>query len=394
MPVPLAALKPVESPRDLIVFDTHPIQYRSPLFRELSKTLTGFKVYFFDSQFNGKRWWFHEVGKIPQQTWNIELNSGFENTTLHLHSLSLLKRFQYLTQVVSSERPRALLLFGYYLPEHWWLLKICNQRKIPVLYIGETFSDSLGFRGWIKKRFTKYWTARVHRIISIGTKNESYYKNLGIPDTKVISGKYCIDPKFFTLSKEQSADTRRDWRNKIKVPDNGTVFLFVGRLFDRKRPQDVLELQRRLQDEEKAYLVIIGNGELEGSVRQSVSRLKRCIYLGFQDQNQTKQAYHGCDVLLVPSQYETWGLVINEAFSCGRPAIVTDKCGAAEDLVLNEETGFVYPVGDLDKLEHSCRRLLSDPDLLSKLEKNALERVQEFTPSHFANAIVRACLDR
>ncbi len=70
--------------------------------------------------------------------------------------------------------------------------------------------------------------------------------------------------------------------------------------------------------------------------------------------------------LILPSDHgETWGLVVNEAFACSLPAIVSDQVGCAADLVHDEQTGYVFPFGDWDKLS----RLLSEirADKLTRL---------------------------
>jgi len=72
---------------------------------------------------------------------------------------------------------------------------------------------------------------------------------------------------------------------------------------------------------------------------------------------------------------ETWGLVVNEAMACGRPAIVSDQVGCAPDLVLNGNTGFIFPFGDRTALANALQQLIEDPALLARLGTRAASHV-------------------
>jgi glycosyltransferase involved in cell wall biosynthesis len=113
--------------------------------------------------------------------------------------------------------------------------------------------------------------------------------------------------------------------------------------------------------------------------------------LGFQNQLQTRDWYYAADLLVVPSEFETWGLVVNEAFSCGLPALVSDSCGVAHDLVIHQKTGFVYPVGSIHSALESIKTVLTDRTLLKQLGVNAKRQVSEnYRPDQFADSICLA----
>jgi glycosyltransferase involved in cell wall biosynthesis len=93
------------------------------------------------------------------------------------------------------------------------------------------------------------------------------------------------------------------------------------------------------------------------------------------------------DILVLPSKGpgETWGLAINEAMACGRAVIVSDKCGAAADMVKDNENGFVFKAGDENDL-YACMEKMILADTASMGAK-ALETVQRFSYASFAKAI-------
>ncbi len=359
----------------LLIFDTHPIQYRSPLFQSLFKKNPALKVYFFNDRFDPHSWWFHEVGKIPAQNWGLPLNEGFPNKVIHTKGLSLKQKWNEIARILKLEKPKQVAVYGYYLPEHWIVRLLCSRLRIPLIFIGETFhSGPWSFRRLIKAPLRKFFFAGVRYFIPIGTKNHSYYRSLGICETRLIPARYCVDLAFFKQPKETVQSTRKAWRAQWGIPDSAFVVLFVGRLFERKRPQDVLEVQKTLALVPGTYSVIVGNGPLEESLKRG--NIPGMVWAGFQNQAGTRDAYYGSDVLFVPSEYETWGLVVNEAAACGLAAVISDTCGVAGDLTLHGETGFIYPKGDVASALHWISRLKQNRALCAELGENARTRVE------------------
>ena len=74
--------------------------------------------------------------------------------------------------------------------------------------------------------------------------------------------------------------------------------------------------------------------------------------LGFRNQTELPGLYAAADVLVLPSDGdETWGLVVNEAFACGLPAVVSDAVGCGPDLVEEGATGAVFALDDVGSLQ-------------------------------------------
>lgn len=376
----------------LLIFDTHPIQYRSPVFTALFERRPNLKVFFFNSRFNSRRWWFHEMGKTPPQTWGIPLQNGFPNEVIGTESLSWWGCWKTLHGILKQEKPGQVAIYGYYLPEHWMLRILCTLHRIPLIFVGETFqSGNWSLRRLAKAPLRRFFFAGISRFIAIGRKTTDYYRALGIEECRIVPAKYCVDLAFFRQSAETAQRTRNAWRHKYGIPENAFVVLFVGRLFERKRPQDVLEIQKALAHVPGTYSVIVGNGPLEEDLRRNSSHLPGMIWTGFQNQAGTRDAYYGSDVLFVPSEYETWGLVVNEAAACGLTSVLTDTCGVADDLTVHGETGFVFPRGDVPSALHWISRLKEDRSLCRSLGAAAREKVEkEYGISQFAEAFVQA----
>jgi glycosyltransferase involved in cell wall biosynthesis len=376
----------------LIVFDTHPIQYRSPVFRAIHQRFEPFKVWFFNESFDGNKWWFHEVGKIPAQDWSLPLKEGFPNQVMNTARLGFRKTWHELRRILRAEKPRAIAIYGYYLPEHWMIRRLTAEMNIPLIFIGETFSQGTSLpRRLIKKPFQRYFFRGVTQFIAIGTKTRLHYRTFGIDPSRIVSAKYCTDVSFFGLADGEARKVRNAWRKSLGIDPEAFVILFVGRLFERKRPTDMLRIHQLLGHLPHLSTVMVGNGPLEESLRQESERIPNLLMLGFKNQPEIRDCYHGADVLVVPSEFETWGLVVNEAFAAGTPAVVTHTCGAAGDLVIPGETGYVYEMGNVEQAAKFIQLLAESRSLCAELSRRAKSRVtQDYSVDQFAQAFLEA----
>jgi glycosyltransferase involved in cell wall biosynthesis len=116
------------------------------------------------------------------------------------------------------------------------------------------------------------------------------------------------------------------------------------------------------------------------------------IFAGFLNQSQLGAAYAAADLLVLPSDSrETWGLVVNEAMACGRPAIVSDRVGCAGDLVTDGATGAVFPFGNVDALARHLVEFAADPQRLRRMGGQARARVQRgYSIENSVDGTVRA----
>jgi glycosyltransferase involved in cell wall biosynthesis len=378
-------------PTKFYIFDTHPVQYRSPMFVRLHEKLPQLKVFFYDEKFDGSKWWFNEVNKIPPQKWELELTAGFPNQFLTVSQSGLWKFFATVREILRQGRPDAVLVYGYYLPENWIVWLACLIKKIPVLFIGETIWLGSGWRRRLKQLVLPIFFRGVRRIVTLGVRNEEFYVSLGIPRRKLTTGKYSINLNFFQKTPVDAAATRKRLRQELGIPETAFVILFVGRLFYRKRPLDMLTLHQRLKDLPNVYTVMIGNGEQEGELKERAKGEERVRLVGFKNQGETRDHYYLSDLLLVPSEFEFWPTVVSEAFVRGITAIVTESCAVAGDLVLHDETGYIFKTGDLDSAERFARKVITDPAERKRLSENAQRKVlSAYGTEHFVESLARA----
>jgi glycosyltransferase involved in cell wall biosynthesis len=114
-------------------------------------------------------------------------------------------------------------------------------------------------------------------------------------------------------------------------------------------------------------------------------------FAGFLNQSEIADAYIAADCLVLPSDFgETWGLVVNEAMCCNRPAIVSDRVGCWPDLVTSGETGAVFPFGDVGRLAAIMCEYAGRQSELVRMGDAAWHRVQEYSVERATRATIRA----
>ena len=142
-------------------------------------------------------------------------------------------------------------------------------------------------------------------------------------------------------------------------PHRPVRFLFVGQLIPRKGIPELLESFSQLPEGE---LWVAGDGPLRPLVT-GATESSRVTYVGHVDRRALQRLYAESDVLVLPSRYEVWGLVINEALEHGLPVIATQAVGAVDDLVSSDVNGYVTRTGDVDELRDAMARIAGWDDI-------------------------------
>jgi glycosyltransferase involved in cell wall biosynthesis len=135
----------------------------------------------------------------------------------------------------------------------------------------------------------------------------------------------------------------------------------------------------------------------EGPLREQLNAEARSLglngqvhFVGFANQTELPEIYRSSDLMVLPSEYEPFGVVVNEAMLCGCPVIVSDRVGAGDDLVSTGQNGFIFSFGDVNSLAAILREALMAPHRLRALGDAARRRMYSWAPSDNINAVVRA----
>jgi glycosyltransferase involved in cell wall biosynthesis len=126
-------------------------------------------------------------------------------------------------------------------------------------------------------------------------------------------------------------------------------------------------------------LAIAGTGpEREALVRLAGELGVRLTMLGHVAEPELAQLYVDADVFALLSRHEPWGVAVNEAAASGLPLLLSDRVGAASDLLVDGRNGFLVPAGDVPAAAAALERLASDPRLRQELGARSRELVSEW----------------
>jgi glycosyltransferase involved in cell wall biosynthesis len=383
-----AAVRPGRSPLRLAIIVSHPIQYYVPLYRSLASRPDLVVRVFFTCHDGSELAW--DEGFKQHIGWDIPLTSGyeFENvpnaarrpSTSHFWGV----RNPSLVSRVLAWSPDAVHLTGYSLASHLAALRELSTRSIPVLFRGDSHLLTPA-PAW-KRGLKRLLLSRVFRypraFLYVGQHNRAYFESFGVPQSKLFYCPHSIESeRFLEPAEEMEAEARR-WRQSLGIADDQLVLLFAGKFEAKKEPLGLMRAVAEMPSGQ-FVLVMLGDGELADQVRDLARRdPQRFRVLPFQNQRKMPVTHRLADLFVLPSsRWETWGLAVNEAFACGRPALVSDQVGCAPDLIIPGRTGDVFRSGDWDDFRDKLRRLMANPSALKALGTAAREWAGKFTIS-------------
>jgi glycosyltransferase involved in cell wall biosynthesis len=125
---------------------------------------------------------------------------------------------------------------------------------------------------------------------------------------------------------------------------------------------------------------MVGDGELRPSLEKLAQETApgRVKFLGFQNQTELPALYDLCDVFVLPSRFEPWGLVVNEVMNAGKPVIVSDQVGSGSDIVREGENGSIFPAGDVAGLTQILDRWCGDETAREQAGHQSLEIISKW----------------
>jgi len=113
-------------------------------------------------------------------------------------------------------------------------------------------------------------------------------------------------------------------------------------------------------------------------------------FTGFMNQSKIPQAYAIADVLVLPSEDETWGMVVNEAMASRKPCLVSDRVGCGPDLIVSGETGEIFPVGDIQSLASLLASYSRHPERLPEMGAKVERQLSGYSIGAAVDGVVRA----
>ena len=379
----------------LVAVETHPIQYKAPLFRKLAADprldLTVFFALVPDAAQQGAGF------GVPFE-WDVPVLEGYRHEVLENRAKhpSATTFFGCDTPGIGRRlrelQPDAVLVNGWVAKTCMQALWACKRLGIPCLVRGE--ANLLRPRAAWKHALHGLLLRQYAAFLAIGSANREFYRFHRRSEDRIFWAPYAVDNDFFAAQAAARAGRRSDLRAGFGLPPAAVVFLFAGKLEEKKRPADLLEAVARLPAEvrSRVHVLVAGDGPLRSECERTAHAMNLPVsFAGFLNQSRLPDAYAAADVLVLPSDAgETWGLVVNEALASGRPAVVSRAAGCAADLVVENETGRTFACGDVAALAAILGAYARDPAAAIRQGAAAAERIRAFSLDTAAAGIVAA----
>lgn len=372
--------------KKLAIITSHPIQYNAPLFRLLTERKNiHLKVFYtwgqtkdglvYDPDFKQTFKWDIPLldGYDQEFVENISANPGAGNFKGIIN--------KDLIEGIDRYNPDALLVYGWSFKSHLQVLRHYKGKK-QILFRGDsTLLDEppgFSFKKTARRIFLKWVYRHIDIALYTGEANRQYYLKHGMKPQQLQYAPHAIEIERFFDADQQHEQKAKQWRSELSIPDDAVVFLFAGKLEAKKDPLLLIDCFKAMT-EANARLLIAGNGELENEAKQAAADDERILFLGFQNQRQMPVVYRLGDVFVLPSKGpgETWGLSVNEAMACGKPVIVSNRCGSAMDLV--KENGFIFTAGNKNELTSAMQQLIVNNTLRTSMGEKSAHHIKQFS---------------
>jgi glycosyltransferase involved in cell wall biosynthesis len=346
-----------------------PTPYREPLFKQLAES----------GRYDIRVLYCRE--RQPDQGWHLPVR---DYPAVFLKNLSPVKwrgRFfisdinPSICQELRNFRPDAVVVHGYNTLTALLAIRWCKHRGIPVLMRSDSNvlaeAAKAHFKLTIKRLFLAWLTQQVSAFLSVGTMNAAYWQHYGASLDQFFRVCCGIDNEYFA---SEAARYRAD-REKIRA-ENGWrsafLFLYVGRLVPVKRVDVLIEAVRLASaNGPDIGLLVVGDGTERKRLEEQACDLPQVHFVGFKEWRDLPRYYGIADLFVLPSDVEPWGLVINEAMASGLPAVATRIAGAARDLIVEGQNGFLVPAGDAATLASILKQVCVSKNYLSTLGRTA-----------------------
>lgn len=312
----------------------------------------------------------------------ITLTHDVSNNSMN--SVEIVGKF---LRLLSNTNPDVVVIPGYdSLINVTTLIWARTHNKATVLLCDSQENDRQ--RVFMREKIKSYLVSLFDAGFVAGTNSFNYLNKLGMPKERILTGVDVVDNHFWSEIATRTKENLRFYQPKMEVPAH--YFLVVCRLVPKKNIEGLLSVYSQyLKTVNNPWdLVIIGNGTLEGKLKYLVHTLNiesNVHFKGYLPSHVLAPYYGLASAFILPSSnFEQWGLVINEAMAAGLPVLVSEVCGCVPDLVIEGVTGYSFDPFDNGEFLNSLVKTSSDLGKAIEMGKSGQALIQKYSLSRFA----------
>jgi glycosyltransferase involved in cell wall biosynthesis len=365
----------------------HPVQYASANFREMARhPRLDLKVAYCSLR-GAEPALDPEFGTTVQ--WDVPLLDGYDWVRVPNQGTGGESFFGLwnpgLWKLIRSESWDALICLTSYQRASFWLCYFAaRSRRIPFFFGTDASSfdprDPQPWKRFVKRLLWPRLFRLASQVIVVSTPGREMIKALGIPEERIALLHNTVDNDWWISASDavDGAAVRASWQ----IDNDAPVIAFCAKLQPWKRPLDLLRAFAKASIPH-SVLLFVGEGPLRAHLESEAATLglgERVRFLGFVNQSKLPAIYTAADLMVLPSEYEPFAMVVNEAMLCGCPTVVSDRVGAASDLVAPVTPDFIFPHCDIDALAATLQRAFVDPARLQSLRLAVRAHMATWSP--------------
>jgi glycosyltransferase involved in cell wall biosynthesis len=314
------------------------------------------------------------VDKEVDREWEVENSGNYQvkklfGITLNLNKGSDAKRIIHLRFGILFyllfNRPDKLVI-GDASWTSYMAAFFCRLLFIPYIVWNEITTSSKVSEGMSAKlRRFMYRGARKH-IASCQLAKDFLILN-GVNEQKIGIVNNAVDNDFFLAQRKKWESSRDQVRQDLGIAKDAFCFIYVGQLISRKKVVETVEWVAIQKEFQSVHLLVVGSGPLESEMKVKAESLnfENIHFCGFAKPEQLSQYYVASDGLVLFSEDEPWGMVVNEALLFGKHVFASKNVGAAYEFSYREN---VHCMTDLNKSLLDIEKRVSNKELVSPNE--------------------------
>ncbi len=314
----------------------------------------------------------------PNRKWDI---STLQHRSIFLKN-SLFKKFNLYPDILKNlfrEKPDKIIATGFTPTIILALIYAKIARKNFIVFT-DSWLHSVNNLTFYHKIIRRLIIPLANRSICLGVKGKMFLIKYGAKPNSIF-----ISPLFINNTYFQKFYKKIDTRE--------FDLIFSGQFISRKLPLFVLQILNELQNRGfPVRFLLIGSGPLENEIIYYLEKHKITYYFpGFIRQGDLPLYYSNAKILLFPTKDDPWGVVANEAFAAGTPAITCANAGASGELIIDSFNGYILPL-DVQIWCDKIHKLLTNYNLLESFSQNALHQIGKYNLKDSSKEILK-CLE-
>lgn len=318
--------------------------------------------------------------EAQNRKWESIKSIGYEE--IYLDGINLSEKYGCINKGLYSivKNNDIIIIGGYEQPTYMLISILCKILKKPYIISFDGISTNRlndkeeSFKNIIKNIVIK----DASYILGNGTVSKRYFNEVfNYPIERIYNQYLTVDSKKINELYKAKEFYRKEYREKYSIDMKEKVLIYSGRLISIKNIESVIKAISKLE-KSNLTLLITGGGELENQLKQLSKNLNvKVVITGFiSEQEELFKHYFAGDALILPSTYEPWGLVVNEAMFAGLPVLVSKICGCSLDLVKNN--GYIIDPYDADDIKNKIKSVLYEGDI-DYMGRKSREIINEWT---------------